>query len=265
MDTLLFLGTGDSMAVPRVYCRCPICQEARTTGDNRRLRSSVLIEEGEGGRLMIDCGPSWGQQMERLDLTDLDHLLITHAHYDHIGGLPEYADLCRWLGKKGNVYAPEEVLGQLRGFFPWLENNLSYHPVDRFLELMGWQISTWKVCHGRNGFSYAYRFTKSGFSWVYCPDAIQLSEEQKQPLYGLNLLVLGTSFYKEEADPSSRSLYDIVEALELIAEVQPEQICFTHLSHGIDIRRDYELPLSCRLAKEGMRIPLFNVGVRSEE
>lgn len=46
MDTLVFLGTGDAMGVPRVYCNCENCMEARTGGMNARLRSSVLIDNG---------------------------------------------------------------------------------------------------------------------------------------------------------------------------------------------------------------------------
>lgn len=255
MDKLTFLGTGDSMAVPRVYCRCDVCEEARTTGNNRRLRSSVLVE-GDNYYFMIDCGPSWREQMEQQQLIDLDHLLITHAHYDHVGGLPEYADLCRWLNKKGNVYAPREVLERLRTIYPWLENNISYHPLDSHWNQWGWSITCWKVSHGHNGYSYAYRLDKPGFAWAYCPDSIHLSHDEKRPLFELDLLILGTSFYKEEAPVHSRSLYDIVEALELLKEIRPAQACFTHLSHGIDSRVDYELPSSCRLAKEGLQVAL---------
>ncbi|WP_010275046.1 MBL fold metallo-hydrolase [Paenibacillus senegalensis] len=255
MDKLTFLGTGDSMAVPRVYCRCNVCEEARTSGINRRLRSSVLVESHHE-HFMIDCGPSWREQMEQQQRTDLDHLLITHAHYDHIGGLPEYADLCRWLRKKGNVYASPEVIEQLRTIYPWLENNVSYHPVDGHLNQWGWSITCWKVSHGHNGFSYAYRFDKPDFAWAYCPDSINLSAKEKRPLYELDLLILGTSFYKEEAPFHSRSLYDIVEALELLNEIRPAYTCFTHLSHGIDWREDYGLPPNCRLAKEGLSLLL---------
>ena len=96
---ITFLGTSDSMGVPRVYCSCIICEEARTQGRNKRWRSSILLEISiapEKNIILVDCGPDWLQQMELMGLKVLEHVLITHAHYDHIAGLPQWADACRW-------------------------------------------------------------------------------------------------------------------------------------------------------------------------
>lgn len=73
---------------------------------------------------------------------------------------------------------------------------------------------------------------------------------------GLDLLVLGTAYYEEAAPRERRSLYSMVEALELLAEVQPGRTLFTHLSHGVDIRRRYPLPDSVTVVHDGMVIQL---------
>jgi len=255
LDTLVFLGTGDSLGVPRVYCDCPVCSEARGTGRNRRFRSSALVQTPEGD-LLIDCGPDWTAQMEAIGKRTLSHALITHPHHDHIAGLPEWLDACRWTGQRGTVYAPAAVFATIRRQYPWLESRLDYVPNDEGMTFGGWSIRPWEVCHGKNGTSFAYLFEKNGFRWAYCSDAIRLTDEQKKPIHQLDLLVLGTNYYKEEADPASRSVYDMTEAAELIREVNPKFVLFTHMSYGVDIGAKYELPPNAELAVFGRKIML---------
>lgn len=255
MDQLVFMGTGDAMGVPRMYCDCAVCAEARDSGQNRRYRSSVAVEGADGG-FLIDCGPDFRAGMERRGQRFVEHILITHAHFDHIGGLPEWADACRWLDRRGQLYAPQEVLDTILRQYPWLGRNLDIHAVDGGVQLAGWQVQAWKVFHGKNGFSYAYRLEKNGYAWGYCSDAIALPPEQKLPLQGLDLLVLGTSFYRENAEFSTRSVYDVTEALELLREVRPGRTIFTHMSHDIDLRSDYGLPGAAEYARTGQVVVL---------
>lgn len=248
MTELIFRGTGDSQGVPRVYCSCRVCEEARLQGAgggvNRRFRSSLQINDTKAGVVWIDCGPDWKAQMEAAGLREIDVMLITHAHYDHIGGLPEWYDTCRWTGRKGTLYAPAQVLMEIRGRFPWLESAITYYPFDGPLALGDWVASSWRVNHGKNGYSYAFRFRHSvtGYAWAYCSDAIDLTEEQQKPLADLRLLILGTSFYKEPYPRETRSVYDVTEAIELADRWLPGKVWLTHLSHDIDIRQSEALP-----------------------
>jgi phosphoribosyl 1,2-cyclic phosphate phosphodiesterase len=262
MHILTFLGTGDSMGVPRVYCDCSICTEARTSGKNRRFRSSALLTVPNGEKLMIDCGPDWLDQMRMLGMRSLQSVLITHAHHDHIAGLPEWADACRWTKQQGKVYAPADVFETIRKQYPWLERNLHFSANDHGCTFGDWSVLPSQVCHGRNGLSYAYIFEKQDYRWAYCPDAIFLTEKQKEPLKRLDLLVLGTNFYKEAAEPGSRSVYDMVEAVQLMEELLPVHVYFTHLSHGVDRNETYELPHNVTLANHGLQVTLAkNTGV----
>jgi phosphoribosyl 1,2-cyclic phosphate phosphodiesterase len=252
---ITFLGTGDSMGVPRVYCSCTVCDEARTTGVNKRWRSSILLEmqaAEDEKLLLVDCGPDWTLQMELLGIKKLEHVLITHAHMDHISGLPQLADACRWQNIKGHVYAPREVITLIQKSFSWLEQHLEFHAIDEGFTFGGWFIEPWKVDHGKNGYAYAYRFSDTEHRhWVYCPDSINLQGQQKTRMFNLDLLILGTSYYHEPFDFETRSVYDIKEALELIIETKPEQVCFTHMSHGIDLLESYDLPDHVKLGVTG--------------
>ena len=80
-----FLGTGTSIGVPQIGCNCEVCT-SRDPRD-RRLRASALFEEGDT-RLLLDCGPDFREQMLRIGMSEpLDAVLITHEHYDYVGGL----------------------------------------------------------------------------------------------------------------------------------------------------------------------------------
>jgi phosphoribosyl 1,2-cyclic phosphate phosphodiesterase len=99
------LGTGDSAGVPQIGCGCDTCSDYAERGD-QRTRFSVLVEHA-GERLLIDTSPDLRSQFLREDLTAVDHVLYTHAHYDHYAGL---GDLYRVIWRDLPIYGTEDVL-----------------------------------------------------------------------------------------------------------------------------------------------------------
>ena len=97
---LTFLGTGTSCGVPTIGCQCYTCSS--TDAKDKRLRCSVLIET-EQTRLLIDCGPDFRQQIMNQPFRKIDGILITHAHYDHMGGMDDIRPYCQF--GEINVYA----------------------------------------------------------------------------------------------------------------------------------------------------------------
>jgi len=66
------------------------------------LRCSALLET-ENTRLLIDCGPDFRQQIMPMPFRKIDGILITHAHYDHMGGMDDVRPYCQF--GEINVYA----------------------------------------------------------------------------------------------------------------------------------------------------------------
>ncbi len=255
MAQLRFLGTSDSQGVPRWWCRCSVCEEARHTGKNARTRPGAVI--GGAEHVLLDAPPELRLQCSREVIQGFDAALITHAHNDHLLGLGDLADWGRWTGRDCPVYAPEEVLPQIETRFGYLLS-ASYQARTPFRSLptsstfSGYAVQAIRVPHGFNGFSFAFRFEREGKAWGYMPDCLNLKE--LEPWRKLELLVLGSSFYHEDAPVESRSVYDVQEAAALVAELKPKETVLTHLGHGVDCRKP--APEGLRYAFDGLVISL---------
>ncbi len=84
--SLLLLGTGASAGIPVMGCSCAVCLS--TDEKNKRSRASAFIRYKHRA-VLIDAGPDIRQQSLKFGIKHVDGLILTHTHYDHIGGLEE--------------------------------------------------------------------------------------------------------------------------------------------------------------------------------
>ena len=112
---LTFLGTGTSIGVPAIGCTCEVCRS--TDPRDNRLRASAIVESDEGLRILIDPGPDFRQQILRHGFGKFDAVLITHIHYDHVGGADDLRPFA-WFGDV-DVYAQKDVIDGLHQTMPY--------------------------------------------------------------------------------------------------------------------------------------------------
>src|SRR5690606_22802694 len=112
-----FLGTGTSQGIPVIASDHPV--NFSTHPKDKRLRSSVLISKN-GRNLVIDCGPDFRQQMLRAGVRELDGIIFTHEHNDHVLGIDDTRPFSHFSEKPVEIYARQRVLEEIKTRFPYV-------------------------------------------------------------------------------------------------------------------------------------------------
>ena len=83
---IIILGCGDSMGTPRAGNDWGKCDPTNTK--NARTRPSIWIKS-ETTSIIVDTGPDFRAQTVRENIKNIDAILYTHAHADHVSGLDD--------------------------------------------------------------------------------------------------------------------------------------------------------------------------------
>lgn len=250
---LTFLGTGTSTGVPQMNCNCKVCRS--TDPADSRMRASAIVETG-GKTILIDCGPDFREQILRFHRDgDLDALLITHQHYDHVGGADDLRAYCK--GKAAfPVYCQQDVADDLRMRMPYCFTEHPYPGVPHFdihiisplkpFRAEGIEVLPLPVNH--------FKLEIVGFrigNLAYITDAKRVPDATIESIRGIDTLVINALRWEEHM-----SHLTIPEALAIIAEVAPRRAYITHLSHHAGLAADVSplLPEGVELARDGMAI-----------
>jgi phosphoribosyl 1,2-cyclic phosphate phosphodiesterase len=230
---LTFLGTGTSHGIPVIGCDCVVCQSPDPR--NQRYRPSVLIEQAER-TILIDTPPELRLQLLRSGTKQIDALLLTHTHADHIFGLDDVRVFNQRTGKPMPIFASAESLANVRRqfFYAFADGPVgggkpaldlqAIEPLDSPFEALGVPVQPVPVLHGPTTV-LGYRFGRV----AYVTDTNFIGPASLDLLGDLDVLVLDA--LRESWHPTHFSLD---EALEVIRQLRPARSFLTHICHDVD-------------------------------
>ena len=251
---ITFLGTGTSLGTPVIACNCPVCKSKNPK--DKRLRSSVMIEIKDNV-FIIDVGPDFRQQMLREKVTNLDALILTHEHIDHVGGLDDIRAFNLFLQKPIDIYARQRVLESIKKeFFYVFDKNrypgvpkVNLHIVEnKTFTINNIKITPVDVLHYHLNI-FGYRID----DFTYITDASYISKKEKEKIKGSKIIVLNALRKKEHY-----SHFNLSQSVEILKELKPEKGFLTHISHQMGFHNEVEkkLPDFIHLAYDGLKFKI---------
>ena len=246
-----FLGTGTSTGVPQIGCQCPVCLSLDPK--DKRLRTSALFYTSETS-VLIDCGPDFRQQMLKVPFAPLDGVLITHEHYDHVGGLDDLRSYS--IFGDVEIYAEQMVSKAIRNRMPYCFSESKYEGIPRIhmnevepgnsFSIGDIKITPLRVMHGKLPI-LGYRLNDV----AYITDMSLAPENLYEQLKGVKVLIVNALRQKKHITHQS-----LDEALSFAYRIQAEKTYLIHMSHQMGLHKDIEnsLPKNIFLSYDNLEI-----------
>lgn len=205
--------------------------------------------------IVIDSGPDFRYQMLRANVKDLDAILYTHEHKDHVAGLDDIRPFNYLLKKNIDIYATERVQQALQREFSYIFAEVHYpglpqidiHTISDEVFMIGkTEITPLNIMH--------YKLPILGFrihDFTYITDAKTISEETIEKIKGTKILVVNALQHEEHI-----SHFTLQEAVDFAQKIGAEVTYLTHISHNLGLHEEVEkeLPENIKLAYDGLSI-----------
>lgn len=212
-------------------------------------------------RIVVDTTPDFRSQCLRSDICQIDAIVYTHEHSDHLMGLDELRRFCSIHDKRLPAWGSRRVLDYIERIFPYAVQKpapykglpeIDLHEVQGPFNLGTLRLTPFDMPHGSTR-SLGYRFdTPRGPSFAYLTDCKAVSTDIRKQIQGIPLLIIDA--LRRVPHPTHLS---IDEALEVVREVKPAQALFTHICHDLDHQiTNAELPKNVQLAYDGQIVEL---------
>jgi len=221
---IIFLGTGAAEGIPCLGCVCPRCKRARETKDrNLRSRASILVTSEDGHNILIDTPPEISSLLNRNNVLKLSVVLLSHEHFDHIGGLTEF----EYWKEPVPLFAGYDVLPRIK-FTERLTTTTfpsCFHAYTH-LHFGNLTITPFKVRHHVP--CYGFLFEEGGKKLVSFSDSANcFSPLQMEMMKTAEVIIFHTPEFKEQKHHMS-----VEDILQLCQKEKLRRVIVTHINHN---------------------------------
>lgn len=256
-----FLGTGASLGVPVIGCDCPTCTSPLP--ENKRLRTAATLKY-QGKTLLIDAGTDFRQQALTHNIRNIDALILTHAHNDHVAGIDDLRALFIHRTAPIPTLMSKETHTDLKERYSYIFNNkktLSMIPQFQVEELQ----------HDRGECLFAglyvkyFTYVQQGMKvlglrfgdFAFVTDIKEFEESVIDDLLGVTTLVVSALRFT-----ASTMHFTVDEAIAFSKRVGAKTTYLTHIGHEIEYEAAKRvLPEGVLLAVDGLKIKVNAKGV----
>ncbi|MEG0700542.1 MAG: MBL fold metallo-hydrolase [Muribaculaceae bacterium] len=244
-----FLGTGTSTGIPQIGCDCKVCHSI--DNKDKRLRTSAIFRK-DGVDILIDCGPDFRTQILRASSRKIDALLVTHSHYDHVGGIDDLRPYCD--NNPFSIYCQKNVIEDLMARIPYCFKEHPYPGVPSFnlIEIndnipffvKNVRIEPIQVMH--------FKLPIVGYkidNVAYITDAKSINKDVIERLKDIPYLIINALRIAPHISHMSLS-----ETLSIISQINPKKAYLIHVSHDMGLQKEISitLPSNVEFAYDGL-------------
>jgi len=228
------LGCGPSSGVPTTIGDWGVCDPSNPR--NRRRRPSIAVQQDDC-TVLVDTSPDLREQMLSAGLREVDAVLYTHLHADHVMGIDDLRVVRRHMGRNIQAYAAPDVLEGLKRRFGYLFAGVQdpedlYRPIIDGHEIDGpitlgpfAAILPIEQDHGICA-SLGFRFGK----FAYSTDVVQIPAASLEALKGIDTWIVDC-LRDGRLHPTHANLE---RTLEWVAVVKPRRTILTHMNFQAD-------------------------------
>ena len=253
---MIMLGSGTSTGVPRIGNDWGECDPEEPR--NRRTRVSIIVEAGDGTRLLVDTSTDLRRQMLDNGIDRIDGVFWTHDHADHCHGIDDLRVLRYGRGGPIPGFAADETVRRLRQRFGYVFAGQHGYPtivqledLTRLRMFAGFGVRWCQMPHGPAQ-STAFRFEADDQSIAYATDFSAITPEMHVLLQDVDLLVVDC--LRRDPHPTHAHL---AMALELRERSGAKQTILTHLDKSMDYKSLCEtVPKDVIVGYDGLRVML---------